>query len=218
MKKILGLVAFILLLSLPVEIEAQYRKSDWKERDTWMNLSKIYELAGVKEGSHVADIGCHEGYLSFHLSDKVGATGKVVAVDVRNDRLNALKEHIAQRKLKNIVVTLGDYDNPKLKENSLDVVIIMDTYHEITEYKKVLKHVKKALKPSGRLLILEKLKKPWKDKSRKEQVAAHTLSIGYVKEELKEVGFSIVEEVKDFGVWNNEPHKKMWIVVGVPKT
>ena len=46
---------------------AQYSSEDWEERDTWMNVAEIFEMAQISEGMHVADVGCHEGYLTFHL-------------------------------------------------------------------------------------------------------------------------------------------------------
>ncbi|MEP3209979.1 MAG: methyltransferase domain-containing protein [Maribacter sp.] len=194
---------------------AQYTEEDWEERDTWMNVAEIFALAEIEKGDQVADVGCHEGYLSFHLSKQVGATGKVFAVDVAAYRLDRLKEYIKERNVDNIEVVLGDYDDPKLSEGSLDAVIVMDTYHEISDYMTVLGHIKKALKPNGKILILEKLKQHKRGKSREEQVQGHTLSSKYVKQELQEAGFSITKEVKDFGDWQENEEKQMWIVVGV---
>ncbi|WP_422080208.1 class I SAM-dependent methyltransferase [Ulvibacterium sp.] len=194
---------------------AQYIREDWDKRDQWMDVQTIFELAGVNEGHQVADVGCHEGYLTFHLSRQVGETGRVYAVDILSYRLENLKEHLKQEKVKNVAVIQGEEDNPKLPENKLDAVIIMDTYHEMENYTEVLFHVKKALKPRGRILILEKLKTHKRGKSRKEQTNAHTLSPNYVKKELEEAGFSIVREVHDFGDWKKEKDKPMWILVGV---
>ncbi len=192
---------------------AQYTKEDWKDRNSWMHVPKLFELAEIGEGDYVADIGCHEGYLTFHLAKQVGEKGKVFAVDVVDYRLNELRTHLKESDINNVKVILGDYDNPKLSANSLDAVLLVDTYHEIENYKKVLSHVKKALKPTGRLLVLEKLKEPHKDKDRDAQATAHTLSSVYVKEELEQAGFSIVEEIPDFGIWNHEEEKQMWILV-----
>lgn len=205
---------FILIVVVKVSY-AQYKTEDWKERDTWMNVSKIFEFAQIKSGSAVADIGCHEGYLTIHLAEKVEESGKVYAVDVRQDRLDTLDEYIKDHKFKNIKTILGDYDNPKLPKELLDVVIIMDTYHEMDDYIIILEHIKQSLKPGGRILILEKLKKHMRNKSREEQVDAHTLSLGYVKKELQEAGFSISKEISDFGKWEKESDKTMWILVGV---
>ncbi len=194
---------------------AQYTKEDWKERDLWMRVPTLFELAEIREGDQVADIGCHEGYLTFHLAKQVGNTGKVFAVDVLEYRLNALKTQLKEGEIDNVEVVLGDEDDPKLFDNSLDAVLLVDTYHEIERYQKVLAHIKKALKPSGRLLVLEKLKEAHKHKDRSGQASAHTLSINYVKEELVQAGFSINKEVTHFGTWNYEKEKQMWVLVAL---
>lgn len=197
-------------------VMAQYAAEDWADRNLWMKVDKLLELAGIEVGDKVTDIGCHEGYLSFHLAAKVGKSGKVYSVDVQERRLETLRNHLKDRNVTNVSVILGDYDNPKLFENSLDAAIIMDTYHEMKEHEKILFHVKNALKPNGRILILEKLKEDKRGKNRDEQTRAHTLSPKYVKRELKSAGFSIVQEITDFGYWKNEADKTMWILVGVP--
>lgn len=201
-------------LAFGVSGSAQYSEEDWKERDQWMELSKIFEWTDVREGYVVADIGCHEGYFSMHLAKKVGNRGTVFAVDVREDRLKTLKEIAIKRKLENIQAIKGDYDNPKLPGGQLDIVFIMDTYHEMDDHEEILAHVKKALKPQGKIVILEKLKKHSRNKSRSHQAEAHTLSPKYVKKELSKAGFTINRVVTDFGRWENNPDKKMWILIG----
>tara|TARA_R110002049_G_scaffold47596_5_gene137457 strand:- start:76430 stop:76822 length:393 start_codon:yes stop_codon:yes gene_type:complete len=124
-----------------------------------------------------------------------------------------LKKHISDRNVTNIEVVLGDADNPKLPKGSLDAVIVMDTYHEMEDYIKILGHIKAALKPDGRLLILEKLKAHKIGKTRAEQTAAHTLSADYVKEDLVKAGFLVLKESNDFGYWKKETDKQMWVLV-----
>ncbi|WP_271767758.1 class I SAM-dependent methyltransferase [Aquimarina algiphila] len=208
------LIFSILVLGMDL-CSAQYKQKDWEERDTWMNVPELLKLTGVTTGSVVADIGSHEGYLTIHLSKQVNKAGKVYAVDVRKDRLEQLDKHLEERKITNVKTILGDYDNPKLPKQSLNVVIVMDTYHEIDDYMKVLDHIKTSLKPDGRIMILEKFKSHVRNKSREEQTDEHTISLRFVKSELEKAGFSISKEIKDFGNWKNESNKKMWILVGV---
>ena len=193
--------------------QAQYRESDWTYRDEWMDVERIFKLAGVTPGDTVADLGCHEGYLSIRLARAVGKSGKVYAVDVREDRLETLENNARDRDISNIQTILGDYDDPKLPQGKLDVVIVMDTYHEIKSYMTVLEHLRNALKPEGRILILEKLKDHARNKSREEQVISHTLSSKYVKQELKKSGFTIVTEIRDMGYWEEEEDKKIWLLL-----
>lgn len=203
----------LVIFLLPLIGYSQYSENDWTERDTWMPVERIFKLAGIDEGSHVADIGCHEGYLSIHLANKVGNNGRVYAVDVRDDRLDDLKENLKSRDLNNVSVILGDYDNPKLPKETLDVVIIMDTYHEMTDYDIILEHVFKSLKPGGKLIILEKLKERVRNSSRDDQTNAHTLGPKYVKEEMESANFSIAKQVNNLGDWQNDDDKPMWLIV-----
>ena len=170
-------------------------------------------MTTVGVGGKVADIGCHEGYLSMHLARKVSATGRVYAVDIVESRLQKLRVNARNRSLGNIITILGDTDNPKLPEGDLDAVFIFDTYHEMDAHKEVLQHVKKALKPGGQLMIMEKLKDWVRGKSREQQVSSHSLGPEYVREELKQAGFTIVSEVENHGDWERETNKQMWVIL-----
>lgn len=208
-KTILGLS---LLFSASIA-SAQYVADEWAERDTWMDVNAIFDEAGIEKGSFVADIGCHEGYLSVHLAKRVGGKGQIFAVDVREDRLEELEENLKDRKLNNVTVILGDYDNPKLPINALDVVIIMDTYHEMNDYMTILDHVHKSLKSGGRIVIVEKLKSRIKGKSREAQTDAHSLGMKYVRQELNKAGFKEVYHNNDLGDWENDEDKLIWMLM-----
>ncbi|NNC70263.1 MAG: methyltransferase domain-containing protein [Flavobacteriaceae bacterium] len=192
---------------------AQYTSYDWNSRDKWMKIDDFFDLVQIEKGLKVADIGCHEGYLTLHLAKRVGANGAVYAVDVNKYRLEKLKKHTIKEKLKNITTVLGDYDNPKLPQNALDIVFVIDSYHEMTSYEKMLKHFYSSLLPNGKLVLLEKIKKHKIGKSRREQTDAHTLSLAYVKKELVEAGFSVEYEVPNFGYWERDKTKQMWILI-----
>ncbi|WP_190808697.1 class I SAM-dependent methyltransferase [Flagellimonas sp. S3867] len=202
---------FIALLSL-MGLNAQYSEEDWKERDEWMKTEALLQLAKLSEGDRVADIGCHEGYLSIHLAKKV-KNGRVYAVDVREDRLKTLRENASDRNLKNIITILGDYDDPKLPERELDMVFVIDTYHEMGSHEKMLRLIRRSLKPGGKIMILEKLKEWVRGKSREEQVSSHSLGPEYVRKELKQAGFTIISEIEDHGKWEREDNKQMWVIV-----
>ncbi|MGB5359230.1 MAG: class I SAM-dependent methyltransferase [Eudoraea sp.] len=212
--RVISIGLFLFLLFVP-EMYCQYSESDWKARDKWMKVAEIFKIANIQVGNKVADIGCHQGYMSIRLSYFIGETGKVYSVDVREDRLNKLNDIASERDIKNIQTILGDYDDPKLEENSIDVVLIIDAYHEMNDYKQILFHVKKALKPDGRILILEKLKQQMIGKSRQEQTQGHTIAPKYVKNELKEAGFEVIAIEKDLGYWEEDLDKKIWVMVGI---
>jgi ubiquinone/menaquinone biosynthesis C-methylase UbiE len=206
-------IVFIFFLLATFSGFAQYAEYDWEDRDTWMPVKEIFELAGVKTGHKAADIGCNEGYLTVRLAKTVGEDGHIYAVDVKEYLLTRLEDHLAERELDNVSVILGDYDNPKLPVNELDIVIIMDSYHEMKDYKKIMKHVYTSLKPGGKLVIMEKLKSRVKNGTRSEQADAHSLSPKYVKKEMKAVDLKILKEVNNLGYWENDKDKMMWVLV-----
>lgn len=192
---------------------AQYSEYEWEERDEWMNVARILELSGVETGHTVADIGCHEGYLSMHLAEAVGPEGMIWAEDISSYRLERLRKHAGERGHDNIRTILGEETDPKLPEGTIDIVFVVDSYHEMAKPMTMLRHFRKALKPGGRILILEKLKEKVRNKSRKSQTTAHSLGPEYVREELKEAGFTILNEVRDMGDWEKNPKKKIWLLV-----
>lgn len=192
-----------------------YTESAWKERDEWQRPADLISKMNISKGAQVADIGCHEGYMSFKLADAVGKEGKVYAVDVEQDKLNKLKAHATERKVNNIEAVKGDYDNPRLPDNALDAVIIIDTYHEMDDHDEILSHVHRALKAGGRLVICEPIADSRKDVSRSQQESKHELGMNYALEDLAKAGFRIVEKKEKFidrvkvkGDW-------MWLVVAV---
>ncbi len=191
---------------------AQYEVAEWKARDHWMDPEQIMDWAGVSRGDVVADIGCHEGYFTMHLARRVGEEGHVYGVDIQPGRIKTLEEIAKARKLSNISPVLGKSDNPGLPANSQDVIFILDAYHEMESYNEMLEKVKQALKPQGKLVILEKLKEHTKTWKRSEQADAHTLAPHFVRQELEVAGFIIGHQFNDIGNWENEVSKKMWLI------
>ena len=213
MKRLLAFLVLPVFFFIGTATYAQYAEYEWEERDEWMDVKRLLEMSAIAQGDRVADIGCHEGYLSMHLANAVGATGEVYAEDISSSRLSRLRQHAEERELRNITTILGDETDPKLPEGSLDIVFVVDAYHEMVKPKTMLRHFRNALKPGGRIVILEKLKEKVRDKSRKAQTLAHSLGPEYVRKELKEAGFTILREVRDLGDWENNPKKKIWVLV-----
>ena len=194
-------------------VHAQYSEYDWEERDEWMDIERLLQLSAITLGDRVADIGSHEGYLSMHLAAAVGSAGEVLAEDISSHRLDRLKKHASERGYENVRTILGDETDPKLPEGTLDIVFVVDAYHEMAKPMTMLRHFRNALKPGGRIVILEKLKEKVRGKSRKSQTTAHSLSPEYVRKELKQAGFTILREVRDMGDWEENPKKKIWVIV-----
>jgi ubiquinone/menaquinone biosynthesis C-methylase UbiE len=164
-------------------------------------------------GSKVADIGCHEGYMSFKLSKAVGTTGEVFAVDIDQSKLNKLKDHLQEARINNVTIVKGDYDDPKLPYNFIDAVIIVDTYHEMDEHDEVLKRIKASMKKSGRLVICEPIARQRRGISRSEQERKHEIDMKYVLEDLERAGFRILNKEDPFVNRRKVKGDEMWVVV-----
>ncbi|MDH3697352.1 MAG: methyltransferase domain-containing protein [Flavobacteriaceae bacterium] len=194
-------------------VVSQYSAHEWEERDEWMDVARIIQLAGVEKGQTVADIGCHEGYMSMYLAEAVGPTGQVLAEDISNYRLERLADNAAERGLVNIQTILGKESDPLLPARTVDIVFVIDAYHEMKQPQAMLRHFRNSLRAGGKIVILEKLKSQVRNKSRKEQVNAHSLGPKIVRKELEAAGFKIVREALDLGDWEKNPKKKIWCLV-----
>ena len=191
-----------------------YKESAWEDRDKWQKPDQILEAMLVKPGSKVADLGCHQGYMTVKLAEAVGETGKVYGVDVNQTQLNNLEANLKKRNLTEFVeVIKGDYDDPKLPENKLDALLIIDAYHEMDDYEKILKHVFASLKPKGRLVIIEPIAKERESWSRTKQTEKHEISIRYVIKDLKKAGFKLVADVNPFIDRTDIKGDVMWMLV-----
>jgi len=217
-----SIAAFILIL-ISLSVSGQdswkniYRESAWAERDTWQRADDIIKLLKIKPGSHVADIGCHEGYMTIKLSREVNGKGMVYAVDVEQGKLDLLKKHLAERKIENVNLIKGDYDDPKLPANSLDAVIILDTYHEMDDHDKILQHVMASLKYGGRLILCEPIAEARKKLTRAEQEKKHELGMNFALEDLKKAGFDIIVQKDPFIDRDKVKGDMMWIIVAQKK-
>lgn len=190
-----------------------YRESAWTERDKWQRANELILELNITEGSQVADIGCHEGYMTIKLSKTVTEKGKVYAVDVDQSKLTLLKNHLEERKINNVHLVKGDYDNPKLPANALDAVIILDTYHEMDDHDEILRHIKVSLKKGGRLLLCEPIAETRRKLSRAEQEQKHELGINFALEDLKKAGFEITYQKDPFVDRSKAKGDVMWVIV-----
>jgi ubiquinone/menaquinone biosynthesis C-methylase UbiE len=213
-------ISFCLLLFC-VNVHAQdqwknvYTESAWTDRDRWQKADELIKQLNLKAGSQVADVGCHEGYMTTKLSAAVGAQGKVYAVDVEQTKLDKLAAHLEKRKFTNVQIIKGDYDNPKLLLNTLDAVIILDTYHEMDDHDKILQHIMLALKPGGRLVLCEAIADERRDLPRADQERKHELGMNFALEDLKKAGFTILKQQDPFVDRTKEKSDKMWLIVAL---
>jgi ubiquinone/menaquinone biosynthesis C-methylase UbiE len=128
---------------------------DRAEREREEDPDLAMRLIRVERGSTVADLGAGSGYFTVRLARAVGAGGKVYAVDIQQGMLDLLKRAAAQERLTNVIPVLAAEDDPRLPAASVDLVLMVDVYHELAAPQTTLAHLKRALKPGGRLVLLE---------------------------------------------------------------
>ena len=129
----------------------------WLERDDREKEeapAKAIAALELKEDAVIADIGAGSGYYSFRISPKV-PKGKVIAVDIQPEMLEFLKKQSAELKITNVVPHLGKVDSVNLPAASLDAALMVDAYHEFSHPTEMLASLHSALKPGGRIYLLE---------------------------------------------------------------
>ena len=125
------------------------------ERESEEQPDKALDALHIEKGSTVADIGAGVAYFSWRLATRVGPAGVVYGEDIQPSMLTSLEKNMRDRKIANVRAVLGTIDDPKLPANSVDLVLLVDVYHEFSEPEKMLDHIRDALKPNGRLVLLE---------------------------------------------------------------
>ncbi|HVN05587.1 MAG TPA: methyltransferase domain-containing protein [Bryobacteraceae bacterium] len=129
-------------------------------RDATERPQELVDSMAIKPGMTVADIGTGPGYMLPYLSRAVGASGHVVAEDIFADFLNGAKKRAAGEKLTNVTFVQGIETDPRLADDSIDVILALDSYHHYNYPEKMLAAFAQALRPDGRLIIVEYYKRP----------------------------------------------------------
>lgn len=135
-----------------------YEGADWlvrPERVQEEEPEKMLDALNIKAGSVVADVGAGVGYTSIRLAKRVGSEGLVLATDLQPQMLQMLAANAKEAGLPNIRPIRATANDTKLPEGKVDLVIMVDVYHECSEPEAVLQGLRKALKPGGRLVLVE---------------------------------------------------------------
>jgi len=125
------------------------------ERDREEQPRKLLEILDVQPGLTVADIGAGSGYFTFRLSRQVGPKGKVLAVDIQPEMLDILRRRSKAQRITNVEPVLGTETDPKLPEAGVDLILLVDVYHEFSQPWEMTSAMVKALRPGGRLVFVE---------------------------------------------------------------
>ncbi len=124
-------------------------------RDSEENTTLVLKQLGVTPGMTVCDLGAGNGYYTLKLAALVGDTGKVIAQEVQPEMLTMLRDRADKAGVKNIEYVLGTFTDPKLAPGSCDLIMLVDVYHEFDHPHEMLQQIRAALKPTGRIALVE---------------------------------------------------------------
>ena len=145
------------------------------------------DVLKIPKGATVADIGAGSGYITVRLAARVGPTGRVFANDVQPQMLNLLSRRLSNAKITNVTLIEGTLDDPKLPPASVDMAMMVDVYHELSQPQTMLRHLRESLKPGGRLVLLEYRKEDPTVPIKPE----HKMSVAEARMEVEAEGFTL---------------------------
>lgn len=125
------------------------------EREEEERASESFKQLKLAPGMAVCDLGCGNGYWTLPMARDVGEGGKVYAVDIQREMLQKLRQRSSKYKLNNIEPVLGKVDDPNLPANQMDLVLMVDVYHEFSHPESMLWGIRRSLKPKGVVALLE---------------------------------------------------------------
>jgi len=125
------------------------------EREQEERPSRLMAALEIRPGQSVADVGAGSGYFTWRLAEAVGPRGRVFATDIQPEMLDLLSTNLHQRGFTNVIPILGDTQHPRLPTNSVDLILMVDVYHEFDHPYEMTVGLVEALKPGGRLVLVE---------------------------------------------------------------
>lgn len=152
-------------------------------RDERGEAKVVMDLADIRPGMTVADIGAGEGYYTVRLAERVGADGRVLAQDISREALDRLGRRVERERLENISIKLGGADDPRLPSDSFDRIFMVHMYHEVTEPYAFLWNMWPALNVGGQIVVVES----------ESRIGSHGLPHTMLFCEFEAVGYVLVE-------------------------
>jgi predicted methyltransferase len=150
------------------------------------------DLIGVPPGAVVSDVGAGSGYMTTRLAARVGPSGRVYANDLQPGLLAIVQDKAARAGLSNVETVVGAEDDARLPEGAIDLALLVDVYHEFSHPAKMLQSIRRALKPDGRLVLVEYRKEdpsiPIAD--------THRMSVADARAEIEAEGFKFEKTIE----------------------
>jgi ubiquinone/menaquinone biosynthesis C-methylase UbiE len=140
---------------------AQLGVLEGPDREAWQKPDVIMDALGIHDASSVADLGAGGGWFTVRLARRVGPRGRVYAEDVQKEMIESMNRRIQREGLRNVTMLLGTQVNPQLAAKSIDAVLIVNSYAELERPVELLRAVRAALKPTGRIGVVDFRKDGW---------------------------------------------------------
>ncbi len=180
-------------LGRPIATTMHWRAAPWlvrENREDEERASQLWDALGVQPGWTVCDLGAGNGYHSLELARRVGPEGSVLAVDIQPEMLRMLDERAQEAGIENIQLIEGLSHDPRLPDASCDLVLMVDVYHELYHPSHTLRALYRALKPGGRVVLVE-----YREEDPDVPIRLdHKMSKAQVNKELNANGFVLDEE------------------------
>ncbi len=145
-------------LGRPIAQTMHYLGAPWlvrESREREEEPAKLLAALEVQPGQTVCDLGCGNGFYSLALAEQVGPKGRILAVDIQREMLQMLKERAQARSVPNIKTIRGKIDDPRLPAGEVDLVLLVDVYHEFSHPEEMLTKIRASLRPEGRVALVE---------------------------------------------------------------
>jgi ubiquinone/menaquinone biosynthesis C-methylase UbiE len=168
---------------------------DWldrPEREKEEPPSLVLDSLNLRHGEIVADLGAGSGYFTFQMAPRVGLTGKVLAIEIQEAMLDSLRARAIAMKATNVEVVKGSEVDPHLPAKSVDLVLLVDVYHELAYPYEVMSKVREALKPGGRVVFVEYRQEDPRIRIKE----VHKISVKQLEREMNAVGLVRVRTVE----------------------
>lgn len=170
-----------------------YSGAEWllrASREREESTGEVIANLGVKPGMAVCDLGCGNGFYTLKLAQRVGESGRVFAVDIQPEMLDLLRQRAQAADIKNITPVLSAQADARLPQNALDLVLLVDVYHEFSHPQEMLQAIRASLKANGRVALLE-----YREEDPDVPIKPlHKMSKQQILKEFTANGFRLVEE------------------------
>ena len=154
-------------------------------RDTWHQPDKVMDAVGVKPGMIIGEVGAGHGYFTFHLSRRVGDSGRIYANDIASRALASLRRKAENEGITNIETIIGEVEDPLLPMGILDMVFIVNAFHDLAKPVELLNNLVPSLKPDAPVVIIDR------DPSKFRDPAGHFLTQEEILEMIGESDFEL---------------------------